>query len=332
MTKSSLLFTTFAVGMFAQAADDPNLGIDRRLFAEVKNHNQVMANLSYLCDLIGPRLTVSANFDKAAHWTAQRMRDYGLQNVRLEPWTIPHSWTRGMAEAHMASPTERPISLASYGWALGTPGSVRGPVVYVNAKKPEDLEAYKGKLKGAIVVLYPPEEFEAPPHPMLTPYGDDVLSLNRAKPPLNFAVFNQLYRLLGAEGAAALLMQSDKQNGLLNTWAIGYLGEGGRYGTPDAYGSHPRHRHTLPGRITTSFGAYCGGDRWRLKSTFGMPIAKNRSRSTMCRARSKAVRSQTNWSSSAPTWTRGTWAPAPQTMAPALWPFWKRSAPSSRLG
>ena len=105
-----------------------------------------MANLEFLSDMIGQRLTGSANLQKASEWTRQRFTDYGLANVHLEPWTIGHGWTRGIARGRIISPAEHPLELASYGWAPGTNGVIRGPVVYVNAHNKEELEAYKGKL------------------------------------------------------------------------------------------------------------------------------------------------------------------------------------------
>src|SRR5690348_11163912 len=86
---------------------------DRDILGEIKNHNELMANLTYLCDRIGGRLTGSPNLDRASRWTAQRFREYGLEKVKLEPWSISHSWTRGAAEARIVSPVEHRITLAS---------------------------------------------------------------------------------------------------------------------------------------------------------------------------------------------------------------------------
>jgi hypothetical protein len=48
-----------------------------------------MKNLRYLSDEIGGRLTGSPQLEKANKWTAERMKEYGLENVRLEPWRCP---------------------------------------------------------------------------------------------------------------------------------------------------------------------------------------------------------------------------------------------------
>jgi len=50
------------------------------------NHSQVMATLSYLSDVIGPRLTGSPNLHRANEWTRQTLASWGLVNAHLEPW------------------------------------------------------------------------------------------------------------------------------------------------------------------------------------------------------------------------------------------------------
>src|SRR5437879_9944696 len=93
---------------------------------------------------------------QASRWTAEMFRKYGLQNVHLEPWTIARAWYRGTARGRIVGPTEHRLTLASAGWGPGTAGAVRGPVVYVSARRVEELAQYKGKLKGAIVIIAEP--------------------------------------------------------------------------------------------------------------------------------------------------------------------------------
>jgi len=202
---------------------DPNTEPDRKIAAEIKNHNELMENLEYLSDMLGPRLTGSENLRKANHWAEQKFREYGAQGVHLEPWSLGRSWTRGRIEARITAPAEHPISAASYGWVEGTRGTIRGPVVYLNATKPADLEPFKGKLKNAIVLLFEPRSIVTPAHPMLTPYGDSVIPMNELKPAMSFAFFQPAYRFLTEEGAAAMLMPSDKTHGLLNMFDLGWL-------------------------------------------------------------------------------------------------------------
>src|SRR6266852_6987081 len=208
----------------------PFAAADARILSEIRDHSQVMENLEHLSDEIGPRLTGSPQLKQANDWTAAKFREYGLTNVHLEPWTIAHSWTRGTAHARIVSPAEHPLTIASAGWAPGTAGVVRGPVVYVDIKKDEDFEKYRGKLKGAIVIgqepasLSPPkaeDAFSEVNRPMQTP---PPLKGHPAAPSpfaLMMAVARKRTEFYKQEGVAVVLRDSNKPHGLLNMTGIG---------------------------------------------------------------------------------------------------------------
>src|SRR5438105_255775 len=52
-----------------------------RIRDEGLNRSQVMQTLSYLTDVIGPRLTGSPNLRRANHWTAEKLTGWGLENA-----------------------------------------------------------------------------------------------------------------------------------------------------------------------------------------------------------------------------------------------------------
>lgn len=132
---------------------------DRKILDEIKSRSEIMKNLEYLSDRIGGRLTGSANLEKANKWTADKMKAYGLENVRLEPWEIPYGWERGTATMKVVEPsTGASLLVASAGWSPGTKGKVTGDVVVLNVKSKKDLEEYKGKLKNAIILRQPPSK------------------------------------------------------------------------------------------------------------------------------------------------------------------------------
>ena len=199
----------------------PDLEPARKTLAEIKENNELMANLEYLTDMIGPRLTGTEKMNQASRWTMEIFRKYGLANVHLEPWLIARAWYRGTARARVVSPAEHTLTVASLGWSPGTAGLVRGRVVYVKAQRPEELEQYKGKLKGAIVITAEPARvpvpYEQPHSPLLSPppgepapFGPAAQAFRRARD----AFFK-------AEGVAAVLRDSGKEHGLLNMGGIG---------------------------------------------------------------------------------------------------------------
>lgn len=210
-----------------QPANNDNSETDRKILQEIKDHSEIMANLEYLSDMIGPRLTGTENMDKASHWTVQKFEQYGLSNVHLEPWTIHHAWYRGTAEARIVSPAVHPITLAAAGWSPSTDGQVRGPVVYVKATSEPDLDQYRGKLKNAIVITAPPPEvpgpYQAPAQPETRPYRPPFASPFAQRPgqPSPFQFFQKEIVFFKQEGVAAVLRDSNKPDGLMTMTGIG---------------------------------------------------------------------------------------------------------------
>ena len=85
-----------------------------------------MANIEYLCDMIGPRLTGSPNLTRANQWTRDKFQQYGLANSHLEPWMIERAWIRGEARGRVIVPIEQRILLESAGWSPSTHGPDAG--------------------------------------------------------------------------------------------------------------------------------------------------------------------------------------------------------------
>src|SRR5262249_16218901 len=106
-----------AVVASASAKTDAALELAKQILAESKKDSEMMTKLTYLSDIIGPRLTGSAALKRANEWAGGKMREYGLSNVHQEAWTIPVGWERGTATGRIIEPDNgRSLSLASLGW------------------------------------------------------------------------------------------------------------------------------------------------------------------------------------------------------------------------
>jgi Zn-dependent M28 family amino/carboxypeptidase len=202
---------------------DPVAEMDTKILEQVKaDAPALQADLTYLTEHIGPRLTGSAKLDEASHWTAEQFKAAGLSNVHLEDWTIANSWTRGPATGRLIAPTEHVLTLAAAGWSPSTKGVVRGPIVAVRFEKLEDLEPYKGKLKGAIVLFGRPRKMEAPESPLATPWGESTIPLAHAanEMPVDPGAYRQArlaaMKIFAEEKVSAVLLASEKDFGLLN--------------------------------------------------------------------------------------------------------------------
>jgi carboxypeptidase Q len=231
--RPAVLLCLFVLAPLAHAqtppADDKaKLALDTRLIDDAMKGSQIVTNLTYLSDVIGPRLTGSANLKRATEWGAARMKEYGLANVKLEPWTIPEGWQRGHAHARLIDPDNgRTLSIASMGWSPGTNGKVSGDVVIIKATTVEELEQYKGKLKGAVVLSGPPAKLGSledamkktgPPTSAAIGGGKGGGGKGGKKSFEEMRAFQQARTdFLVKEGAAAIFMDAGKHFGLLFT-------------------------------------------------------------------------------------------------------------------
>src|SRR5688500_8962918 len=140
---------------------DPNDPIER-IKDEGMNRSQVMQTLSYLTDVIGPRLTNSPGMKRANEWTRDQMAKWGLQNAHLEAWgPFGRGWTLKRFSAQVVEPVAIPLIAYPKAWSPGTDGPLTPDVVDFDAKDEADMQRFKGKLKGAIVLTAPIREVKA---------------------------------------------------------------------------------------------------------------------------------------------------------------------------
>jgi hypothetical protein len=133
-------------------AKDPNDPIER-IKDEAMNRSHVMQTLSYLSDVIGPRLTASPGLKRANEWTRNQLSQWGLENAHLEAWgPFGRGWTLKRFSAQVVDPLTIPLIAYPKAWSPATEGPLTAPVIYVDAKDETELQKFKGKLKGAIVL------------------------------------------------------------------------------------------------------------------------------------------------------------------------------------
>jgi carboxypeptidase Q len=127
----------------------------RQLLGDALLNGKAYAYDEQLADGIGPRLTGSANYMRAAAWAVETFKSLGLANVHTEDWTIPATWEPdGPATGHIISPVDHPLHIYSLGWSPSTPnGGITADVVYASSMAVDALDAQKDQLKGRIVLF-----------------------------------------------------------------------------------------------------------------------------------------------------------------------------------
>jgi hypothetical protein len=147
-----------------------------RIKEEGMKRSQVMATLSYLTDVIGPRLTGSPNLKRANEWTRDKLAAWGLANAHLEAWgPFGRGWSLKRFSAQITEPQCIPLIGFPKAWSTGTDGVLEAPVVYFDAKSEAEFAKYKGKLKGAIVLTSPVREVTARWEPLANRKTDSEL-------------------------------------------------------------------------------------------------------------------------------------------------------------
>ena len=101
---------------------------------------------------IGPRVGGSPEEAKAREWAVAKFKEIGLENVRIEPFTMPY-WERGIETASIVSPNPQQLYITSLGGSVATPeGGVEAEIAYFPTF--EDLKnAPEGGLDGKIVFI-----------------------------------------------------------------------------------------------------------------------------------------------------------------------------------
>ncbi len=189
-------------------------------------NSKVMEVMSYLTDVYGPRLTGSPNVQKAGEWAVAKMKEWGLSNVAMEPWTacppemaaaraagapaagggagggggrgsgpascnFPRGWANEKFYMEAVAPQPFPIPGTPTGWTPGTNGLVRGDVVLVTETTQEELQQKYagGKLKGKWVLGAEPPDVAAYWNPLSARYTKEQLeNMNSPQHPAEFGV------------------------------------------------------------------------------------------------------------------------------------------------
>ena len=199
-------------------AADP--GVVSRFISEGTKNSHVEADLGYLTDVIGPRLTGSAAMQRASDWAAQKFREYGLDSVWTEPWAFGRGWERGPATVRILEPQRRELLGVSWAWSPGTKGPLAGDVVLIDARSQQEFDRrFAGRLRGAWVMLggaYAIINSDGPPLALRDSMRIDSLRrslLPRTEDEARF--MNSRVPLVAKEGVAGIIREGGKQFALL---------------------------------------------------------------------------------------------------------------------
>ncbi|HET9304508.1 MAG TPA: M20/M25/M40 family metallo-hydrolase [Candidatus Sulfotelmatobacter sp.] len=136
------------------ATENVDLTAYQRIREEGLSHSHVMDYASGLMDGIGPRLTGSPNLKHANEWTRDQFTAMGCTNAHLEDWgEFGMGWRQLNTWVLMSAPDTAVFIAQALPWSPSSKGAISGQAIWVDAKDEKDLEKYKGKLSGKIVLF-----------------------------------------------------------------------------------------------------------------------------------------------------------------------------------
>jgi len=218
------------------ALEKVDLSIVEKIRDEGLNRSHIPEDACYLMDVIGPRLIGSPAMKRANEWTAQKMCEYGLENVHLEAYEFGRGWEEVSYFGRMTELFVRPFSGRFLAWTGSTKGLQKGPAVIVKAESAEDLVKYGGKLKGVWILLDEPgrprdlnrapsplrlplEALLAPPAPaQQTPGGPSEEEIRKRVE--RFQRILELQNQLRESGALGIVLCSSRDGGIVRGSSI----------------------------------------------------------------------------------------------------------------
>lgn len=151
MKETTILLLLIFCFSFVIAQDEKPSPIDV-IKTEGIDESQVMEFAGWMTDVYGPRLTGSPMLDKATEWAVNTLKEMGMENVHLEEWgPFGKGWELKHFEMHAEAPNYFPVMAYPKAWSPSASGE--GEVIYLDAKTQEDLDGYKGKLAGKVVMV-----------------------------------------------------------------------------------------------------------------------------------------------------------------------------------
>ena len=145
----ALLLST--VNLIAQ--EEVDLEMMYRIKTEGIRNSQIQDLSFHLTDFLGPRLSGSTNLRNARNWTADKFRDWGLSNVRIDSYgEFGRGWNVKKSYIAMKEPYYAQVIGYPKAWTDGTNGPIDSEVMLLEITSEEDFAKYRGKLKGKVVI------------------------------------------------------------------------------------------------------------------------------------------------------------------------------------
>ena len=154
-----ILVTVLSLTTIGTAQDRIDFTVIEKIRAEGMERSKVLEAFDYLTSVIGPRLTNSPAHKRSVAWTQDTHQAWGMSEVHAEPFQFGRGWTLDKVIVEMLEPRYMPMSGYPKGWSPATAGRVIAAPVWLPGLEADALKAQAGKLKGAILLTSPLQEY-----------------------------------------------------------------------------------------------------------------------------------------------------------------------------
>jgi hypothetical protein len=171
-----LLSLFFPMTLFSQSEK-----VDLEMIYKIKqmglSNSTIEDMVFWMTDFAGPRLVGSTGNARANDWAKKKMEEIGLRNVRTEQaaGNTRGGWDNLKCYAAMSEPYYVNFACNPVAWTGSTNGVIRSEVILIDVKDENDLEQFRGKLSGKIVLLPSVSSYEISFNPLASRLSDEQL-------------------------------------------------------------------------------------------------------------------------------------------------------------
>jgi carboxypeptidase Q len=218
-----LILLMFMPSILSGQKENVDLGMVYKIKMEGQRNSAIEEMAFWLDDFAGSRLTGSTGINRGNEWVKKKMEEIGLQNVRIE---VANEFSRGgwdniKTYAAMTAPYYANFACNPVAWTGSTNGLIKSEVILMDVKAEGDLEKYKGKISGKIILM--PSTATIPEvsfAPLATRFTDEqlkevtkeIIGAGRRRPNIDFAEMQaqralrtKISEFLKTEGAAVIV-------------------------------------------------------------------------------------------------------------------------------
>ena len=229
----------FALSLLANSASYSQQCLPADYAYKVKNEgfskSQIEQLAQFMTDDMGPRLAASQLKLRAEQMMVEKLTQMGFSNVKIEfAYNFPKGgWDNKMNYVAMTSPYYCSFAANPKAWSGSTDGLVKGECIVLDPKNIADLESYKGKLAGKIVLMPSTQTYEMKFTPLASRYTDEQLDEMETDSRANVS---QGRRYSYNYNPAARELQSAMNKLLKEEKPLAVISSGGTFNVPSSRG------------------------------------------------------------------------------------------------